>query len=82
MKKILIPLAALILSAIFALAGTPAASADDGGNGFCVSGPFGCTSACVQGPGWVDWNPGWGHWHGGHHGEDGNNQDGNSQGGD
>lgn len=71
MKKILIPLAALILSAIFALAGTPAASADDG-NGICVSGPWGWASACVQGPGWVDWNPGWvdwnGGWGGGHHG--------------
>jgi hypothetical protein len=79
MKKILIPLAALILSVTFALAGTPAASADDGGNGLCASGPWGFVSACVQGPGWVDWNPGWGWnggWHGGHHGEDGNSQGG------
>ena len=54
-------------------------SADDGGNGLCASGPWGFVSACVQGPGWVDWNPGWGWnggWDGGHHGEDGNSQGG------
>ena len=40
-----------------------------GGNGLCWNGYI--FTACVQGPGWVDWNPGWvdwGHGHGHGHG--------------
>lgn len=55
---------------VFAVAGAGQASADPG---FCVNGPWGFTSACINGPGWVDWHPGWGgewedgwgHWQGG-----------------
>ena len=59
------------MSATIALAGAPAASANDDGlfwNGWIWT-------ACIQGPGWVDWNPwwdgGWGHgnnkhWNPGH----------------
>ena len=54
MKKILVTLATLVMSAGFALAGAPAAQADDG---LCWNGWL--WTACVQGPGWVDWNPGW-----------------------
>ncbi|MUL84227.1 MULTISPECIES: hypothetical protein [unclassified Mycolicibacterium] len=47
-----------------AVAGAGQASADPGG--ICVSGPWGFTSACVNGPGWVDWGPNWhGGWHNG-----------------
>ncbi|MGE5697785.1 MAG: hypothetical protein ACM4D3_21865 [Candidatus Sericytochromatia bacterium] len=39
--------------------------ASGSGGGLCWDGYV--FSACVQGPGWVDWNPGWGHWgHWGH----------------
>jgi hypothetical protein len=31
-----------------------------GGDGLCWNGFV--FTACVQGPGWVDWNPGWGNW--------------------
>jgi hypothetical protein len=42
-----------------------ASGGGDGGNGLCWNGFV--FTACVQGPGWVDWNPGWGHWgHWGH----------------
>mgnify|MGYP000010460561 CR=1 FL=1 len=37
-----------------ALAGAGQASADDGGGGLCVSGPFGYAHAWVNGPGWYD----------------------------
>ena len=64
MKKILVTLAALAVSAVFALAGAPAASADDD-PGLCWNGWL--WTACVEGPGWVDWNPGWdGGWNPGH----------------
>ena len=44
---------------VFAVAGAGQASAAPG---VCVSGPWGYASACINGPGWVDWNPGlnWG----------------------
>ncbi len=48
---------------VFAVAGAGQASADPD---WCVSGPFGYASACLNTPGWVNWNPGWdGGWHGG-----------------
>ena len=52
-------LGALAVPAVFAVAGAGQAAADPG---ICVSGPWGNVSACVDGPGWVDWNPGvdWG----------------------
>ena len=53
MKKILITLAAIAMSATFALTGAGTASADDG---LCWNGWI--WSACIPGPGWVDW----GHW--------------------
>ncbi len=67
MNKILVTLAALAMSAVFAFVGAPAASANPElcWNGFVLT-------ACVQGPGWVDWNPGWDggwnnkHWNPGH----------------
>jgi hypothetical protein len=39
-----------------AIGGAASASADD--NGWCIGGPFGFASACVQAPGWVPWYPG------------------------
>jgi hypothetical protein len=74
MKKIVVTLATLAASAGIALAGSGQAQADPG---LCWNGWL--WSACVQGPGWVDWNPGWdggcnpghgcGDWrHGGKHG--------------
>jgi hypothetical protein len=68
MKKILITLAAIAMSATFALTGAGTASADPG---LCWNGWI--WSACIQGPGWVDWNPGWnGNWgdNGNHNGWD------------
>jgi len=66
MKKILITLAVLVMSAAFALTGAGRAQAD-GGGGLCFNGWI--WSACIQGPGWVDWNPGWnGNWDNGWHG--------------
>ena len=52
MKKILVTLATLAMSAVFALTGSGQAQADPGlcGNGWLWS-------ACVEGPGWVDWSP-------------------------
>jgi hypothetical protein len=60
MKKILVTLATLAVSAGIALAGAGSAQAND--DGLCWNGWI--WSACVSGPGWVDWNPGinWGHW--------------------
>jgi hypothetical protein len=60
MNKILVTLAALAMSAVFALTGAPTASADPE---LCWNGVF--FEACVQGPGWVDWNP-WNNWNPGH----------------
>jgi hypothetical protein len=66
MKKSLITLAVLVMSAAFALTGAGQAQAD-GDGGLCWNGWL--WSACVQGPGWVDWNPGWnGNWDNGWHG--------------
>jgi len=67
MNKILVTLATLAMSAVFALAGSGQAQADPG---LCWNGWI--WSACVSGPGWVDWNPwnNWGHgnnnWNPGH----------------
>ena len=55
--------ATLVMSATIALAGAPTAQAND--DGLCWNGWL--WTACVQGPGWVDWNP-WGNW------GDGNNK--------
>ena len=57
MKKILVTLATLAVSAGIALAGAGSAQANDD-PGLCWNGWI--WSACVSGPGWVDWNPGWG----------------------
>ena len=73
MNKILVTLATLAMSAVFALAGSGQAQADPG---LCWNGWL--WSACVQGPGWVDWNPGWDggeHWNRGWgHGDQGENE--------
>ena len=70
MNKILVTLAALAMSAVFAFVGAPTASANDD-PGLCWNGVF--WEVCVSGPGWVDWNPwnNWGpgnnkHWNPGH----------------
>ena len=55
MNKILVTLATLAASAGIALAGSGQAQADPG---VCWNGWL--WTACVQGPGWVDWNPGGG----------------------
>ena len=55
MKKILVTLATLAVSAGIALAGAGSAQANDD-PGLCWNGWI--WSACVSGPGWVDWNPG------------------------
>ena len=60
MKKILITLATLAVSAGIALGGSGEAQADPG---LCWNGWI--WEACIQGPGWVDWNP-WGNWNPGH----------------
>ena len=63
MNKILVSLATLAMSAVFALAGSGQAQADPG---LCWNGWL--WTACVEGPGWVDWNPGWdGHWNNNKH---------------
>jgi hypothetical protein len=65
MTKILVTLATLAVSAGIALSGAGSAQANDD-PGLCWNGWI--WSACVSGPGWVDWNPwnnwnpGWGHW--------------------
>jgi hypothetical protein len=56
MKKILVTLATLGVSAGIGLAGAGSAQANDD-PGWCWNGWI--WSACVSGPGWVDWNPGW-----------------------
>ena len=48
------------------------ASGGSGGDGLCWNGFV--FTACVQGPGWVDWNPGWGHWNPGWQGDQGENE--------
>jgi hypothetical protein len=60
MKKILVTLATLVMSATIALAGASTAQAND--DGLCWNGWL--WTACLQGPGWVDWNP-WNNWDGG-----------------
>jgi hypothetical protein len=57
MKKIFVTLATLAVSAGIALAGAGSAQAND--DGLCWNGSI--WSACLSGPGWVDWNP-WGNW--------------------
>jgi hypothetical protein len=47
-------LGAVALPVVFAVTGTGQAAADPG---LCVTGPWGNASACVDRPGWVDWNP-------------------------
>lgn len=73
MNRIFVTLATLAVSAAIALAGAGRAHADDDPN-ICWNGWI--WSACVSGPGWVDWgpgyvwNPGHGPWdmhHGGKH---------------
>ena len=75
MKKILVTLATLAVSAGIALAGAGTAQAHND-PGLCWNGWI--WSACVSGPGWVDWTPwnncnpghGCGDWrHGGKHGK-------------
>ena len=65
MKKILVTLATLAVSAGIALAGAGSAQANDD-PGLCWNGVF--WDVCVSGPGWVDWNPwnNWGHWNNKH----------------
>ena len=58
--KTAVGLGAVAVPVVFAVAGAGQASADPGG--ICVSGPWGYASACINGPGWVDWGP---HWNGG-----------------
>lgn len=67
LKKTAAGLGAVTVSVVLAVAGAGQASADPG---ICVTGPWGWASACVNGPGWVNWGPNWdGGWHGGwHHG--------------
>ena len=57
--KTAVGLGAVAMPVVFAVAGAGQASADPG---ICVSGPWGYASACINGPGWVDWGP---HWNGG-----------------
>ena len=52
---------AVAVPVMFAVAGAGQASADPA---ISVNGPWGYASACVNGPGWVDWGP---HWNGGWH---------------
>jgi hypothetical protein len=61
MKKFIVTLATLALSAGIALAGAGSAQAND--DGLCWNGWI--WSACLEGPGWVDWNPGH-NWNPGH----------------
>jgi hypothetical protein len=65
LDKAAVGLGAVALPVVFAVAGAGQASADPG---WCVSGPFGYASACLNAPGWVgDWGDvGWDNgWHGG-----------------
>jgi hypothetical protein len=74
LRKTAAGLGAVTVSVVFAAAGAGQVSADPG---ICVTGPWGWTSACVNGPGWGNWGPNWdGGWHDGwHHGwGDGNDQ--------
>ena len=65
-------LGAVAVPVVLAVAGAGQVSADPG---FCVSGPFGYASACINGPGWVDWTPDWhGGWDGDHGWGHGNDQ--------
>ena len=55
LAKAAIGLCAVVAPMAIAIGGAASASAD---NGWCIGGPFGYASACVQGPGWVPWYPG------------------------
>jgi len=50
--KAAVGLGAVAVPLVFAVAGAGQAPADPG---VCVSGPWGYASACINGPGWVDW---------------------------
>ena len=61
--KAAVGLGAVAVPLVFAVAGAGQAPADPG---VCVSGPWGYASACINGPGWVDWGPHWnGEWNNG-----------------
>ncbi len=62
-------LGAVAAPVVFAVIGAGQASADPG---VCVNGPWGYASACINEPGWVDWNP---HWNGGWNNGWGNEND-------
>ncbi|WP_157531189.1 hypothetical protein [Mycobacterium sp. IS-1496] len=62
MKKLLVTVATLAVSAGIALTGAGRAQAADD-PGLCWNGWI--WSACVSGPGWVDWTP-WNYWNPGH----------------
>jgi hypothetical protein len=66
--KTAVGLGAVAVPVVFAVTGAGQASADPG---FCVSGPFGYASACLNTPGWIGWyGPHWdGGWDNGWHGE-------------
>ncbi|WP_319431860.1 hypothetical protein [Mycobacterium sp. RTGN5] len=59
LEKTAAGLASVATPMMFAVVAAGQAAADPG---ICVSGPWGYVSACVEGPEWVDWNPGvnWG----------------------
>lgn len=63
MKKILVSLAALAVSAGIALVGAGSAQANDNPS-LCWNGWI--WTACVSGPGWVDWDPWRNYWNPGH----------------
>lgn len=72
LKRATAGVAAFAVPLGMAIAGPAPASADPN---VCVSGPYGYAYACVDAPGWVNWNPpkhwkgpkkhwrGHGHWH-------------------
>ena len=62
MKKILVSLATLAVSAGIALAGAGSAQANNDPS-LCWNGWI--WTACISGPGWVDWDP-WYDWNPGH----------------
>ena len=55
--KTAVGLGVVAVPMVLAVAGAGQASADPGG--ICVSGPRGYASACIKGPGWIDWGPHW-----------------------
>ena len=66
--KAAVGVGAMAVSVVFAVAGAGQASANPG---WCISGPFGYASACLDVPVWGGWN-GWdGGWQNGWSGGDG-----------